>query len=167
VLDDQYAINVAKTELREGYNTGDVERILAVFADSFTDMRTGQASFYGVDAKTVLRASLEKLFRENHVKMTPVIVDITISGDVAVEYGWHRMTLQPKSGGPMDVTRSRYAELWRRNPNSGWQIVFFIDNADQEPELVEHALDALSAAPATQNGGRDQELSLQTSDESR
>lgn len=154
-LDDHYAINVAKTELREGYNTGDVERILAVFADSFTDMRTGQASFYGVDAKTVLRARLEKLFREHDVEMTPLIFDIAISGDLAVEYGWHRMTLHPKAGGPMDVRRSRYAELWRRNRNRAWQIAFFIDNADQEPELVEHALLALSAAPATQKVDKD------------
>ncbi len=45
-LDDRYAINAAKTELREGYNNADVERILAVFADGFTDLSAGQASFY-------------------------------------------------------------------------------------------------------------------------
>ncbi len=148
-MDDHYAINVAKTELREGYNSGDVERILAVFADSFTDMRTGQASFYGADAKTILRARLEKLFREHDVEMTPLIFDIAISGDVAVEYGWHRMTLRPKGGGSIDVRCTRYAEVWRCSANRAWQIAFFIDNADQEPELLEHALLALSAAPAT------------------
>jgi hypothetical protein len=57
-LDDRYAINAAKTELREGYNNADVERILSVFAESFTDMTSGQPSFFGVDAKTVLRARL-------------------------------------------------------------------------------------------------------------
>lgn len=44
-LDDRYAINAAKTKLREGYNNADVERILSVFADGFTDMTDGQASF--------------------------------------------------------------------------------------------------------------------------
>lgn len=154
-LDDHYAINAAKTELREGYKNGDVERILAVFADSFTDMRTGQASFYGVDAKTILRARLEKLFREHDVELTPLIFEIVISGDVAIEYGWHRMTLRPKTVGPVNVKRTRYAEVWRCGANRAWQIAFFIDNTDQEPELVEHALLALSAAPATQKFEKD------------
>ena len=30
-MDDIYKINVAKTEFREAYNTGDVDRLLAVF----------------------------------------------------------------------------------------------------------------------------------------
>src|SRR5918996_5350619 len=44
-LDDRYAINAAKTELREGYKNADVERILSVYADAFTDMSDGQPSF--------------------------------------------------------------------------------------------------------------------------
>ena len=50
-LDDRYAINAAKTELREGYKNADVERILSVYADAFTDMSDGQATFFGPDAK--------------------------------------------------------------------------------------------------------------------
>jgi ketosteroid isomerase-like protein len=147
-LDDQYAINIAKTELREGYKNGDVERILAVFADSFTDMSTGQASFYGVDSKTMLKARLEKLFREHDADLTPIVFEIAVSGDVAIEYGWHLLTLRPKAGGPMDLRRTRYAEMWRCGANGVWQIAFFIDNGDLEPELLEHALRAVSAAPA-------------------
>src|SRR5215472_6400889 len=30
-MDDVYQINVAKTEFREGYDTGDVDRLLSVF----------------------------------------------------------------------------------------------------------------------------------------
>jgi len=35
-MDDVYAINVAKSNYREGFNTGDVERVLSVFAPEFT-----------------------------------------------------------------------------------------------------------------------------------
>lgn len=31
-MDDVHEINVAKTELREAYNTGDVDRLLAIYA---------------------------------------------------------------------------------------------------------------------------------------
>ena len=37
-MDDVYAINVAKSNYREGFNTADVERVLSVFAPEFTDM---------------------------------------------------------------------------------------------------------------------------------
>jgi len=37
-MTDEEAISLAKTELPEAYNSGDVERLLRVFADSFTNM---------------------------------------------------------------------------------------------------------------------------------
>jgi ketosteroid isomerase-like protein len=139
-LDDRYAINAAKTELREGYNNADVERILSVFADSFTDMTGGQASFFGIDSKTVLRARLERLFRDYHVELAPIVMDIAIAGDLAGAYGWHVLTLRSKTAGPPEVKRTRYTEIWRRDLNFAWHIVFLMDNADQKPELVAAAL---------------------------
>src|SRR5437763_1777919 len=65
---DEYAISVAKTEYREGYNTADVERILSVFADSFTNMSEGEPSFYGDEAKQALRQQLSNLFSEYQVR---------------------------------------------------------------------------------------------------
>ncbi len=135
-MEDEYAINLAKTEVREGYNNGDIERILAVFADSFTDMSEGQSSFWNVDAKTMRRMRLEQLFREHSVELTPVIIDITISGDIAVEHGWHHLKRQPKAGGPIEASSTRYVEVWKRNANRVWQIVLFLDNADRTPELI-------------------------------
>jgi ketosteroid isomerase-like protein len=46
-MDDVYAIRLAKTELREAYNAGDVDRVLAIFADGYSDMSVGQPSSTG------------------------------------------------------------------------------------------------------------------------
>jgi ketosteroid isomerase-like protein len=146
-LDDRYAINAAKTKLREGYNNADVEEILSVFADGFTDMTAGEPTFFGVDAKTVLRGKLEKLFRDYEVDLAPIIMDIAIAGDLAIEYGWHVLTLRSKAGGPPEIKRRRYAEMWNRDSNLAWHIVFVMDNGDQKPELVEDLLLKLSAEP--------------------
>ena len=135
-MDDRYAINLAKTELREGYRRGDIEQILAIFADLFTDMSDGVASFYGADAKTALRGRLKKLFLAYEVEWTPVIIDIAITGDVAMEHGWHQMTLHPKASGPPATKRTRYVQMWRRDPEGGWRIVLFIDNDDHTPALL-------------------------------
>ena len=49
-MDDTYAINVAKTEFREGFNSGNPDRVLSVFAAEFTDNSARRPSRYGKDA---------------------------------------------------------------------------------------------------------------------
>jgi len=61
-MDDAYAIRLAKTELRDAYNRGDVNGVLAVFADAYSDMSAGLASFYGPEAQAVLRYRMKQLF---------------------------------------------------------------------------------------------------------
>ena len=89
LTDDEYAISLAKTEFREAYNTSVVERLLRVFADSFTNMSEGQPSFYGTEGKEALRLQVSKLFARFDVKMEVIIIAITILGDVAYDRGWH------------------------------------------------------------------------------
>jgi ketosteroid isomerase-like protein len=148
-VDERYEINAARTRMRESYRNADVEQILAAFADDFTDMRFEQPNFYGVDAITILRARLQKLFRQYEVEMTPIILDITIASHLAIECGWQRWTLRPKSGGPMETMRNRYVDVWRQA--SSWQIVLHMDNPDQKPELVENILLGLGAGPSRQD----------------
>jgi ketosteroid isomerase-like protein len=138
-LDDRYAINVAKTKLREAYSKADIDGILAIYSDSFTDMREGQASFFNVDAKAALRNRLTKLFREQDVELIPTIIGINISGDIAVEHGWYSVTQRPRIGGLPVSTRKRYVEVWQREGDLGWRLTLLIDNADHEPELLEQA----------------------------
>jgi ketosteroid isomerase-like protein len=142
-MSDIYAINAAKTELREGYNTADVDRILSIFADAFTDMSDNLPSFHscnGPNAKQILRARLQKLFSEYRVEFTPIVIEIKVAGDLAVEHGWHQTKLFPKLGGEAELRRTRYVEVWSRDSQLAWRIVLFIDNRDQEPELMEEVL---------------------------
>ena len=60
-MDDLYAINVAKTEIREAYNTGDIERLLAVLDSSLIDYSDGRRSGYGEDGKRALRSLISLL----------------------------------------------------------------------------------------------------------
>ena len=48
----------------------------------------------------------------------------------------------------MTLRRTRYVEVWSRDPQLGWRIVLFIDNRDQEPELMEEVLLQLAAVSA-------------------
>jgi len=135
-LDDTYAINVVKTEYREGFNTGDVERVLSVFAPEFTDNSEGRPSRYGKDAPIKLRRYLAELFAEYEVRLTIIMVSIVVLGSAAYDYGWHEFTLTPRRGGEARLVRKRYLELWGRQANGEWRIIRYIDNADL-PDVVD------------------------------
>lgn len=145
-MTDIYAINVAKTEFREGFNTGDVDRVMAVFADSVTDFSDGFPSFFGDEGRTVLRNRLGRLFAACRVRAVVTIIDINVLGDTAIEYGWHEFTISPKGGGEGRVIRERYLDVWSRQDDGTWKIKLFINNADHAPEMPDSERALESAA---------------------
>jgi ketosteroid isomerase-like protein len=135
-MDDIYRINVAKTEFREAYNTGDVDRLLAVFADDgFTSMSEGAPSQFGDGARSHLRDEATKLFADYSVQLSVIIIKIVVVRGTAYNYGWHEFTLKPKDGGESIQRRVRYLELWRKDPSGHWKIAFHISNQDVREEL--------------------------------
>lgn len=135
-MDDTYAINVVKTEYREGFNTGDAERVLSAFSPEFTDMSAGRPSRYGSDAGVKLRRHLEGLFRDYHARLNVIIIAISVVGSTAFDYGWHELTLTPKAGGESTYRRTRYLEVWNKQPDQKWRISRYMDNADL-PDTVD------------------------------
>ena len=134
-MDDAYSIRLAKTELRDAYNQGNVNRVLAVFADAYSDMSAGQASFYGTEARTVLKHRLKKLFTKYRAQLAVTIISIRIQGPLAFDWGWHKLTLTPKKGGRSITTRTRYLEIWQKDEAESWKIAIFFDNLDVPPQM--------------------------------
>jgi ketosteroid isomerase-like protein len=134
-MDDAYAIRLAKTELREAYRAGNVNRLLAIFADGFADMSSGPPSFFGVEAKAVLRHRLKILFANYRAQLAVTIISIRIQGALAFDWGWHTLTLIPRQGGRPTVTRTRYLEIWQKDAEGKWKIGIFLDNRDLPPRM--------------------------------
>jgi ketosteroid isomerase-like protein len=138
-MDESYLINVAKTEFREAYSRGDVDRLLSIFeATGFTDMSEGGPSHYDAAARAHLRQRSVELFAKYSVKLSAIIIEIVIVGETAYDFGWHEFTLTPKDGGETIRRRQRYFELWKKNSSGAWKISHFIDNADIREELGGH-----------------------------
>jgi uncharacterized protein (TIGR02246 family) len=130
-MDDTYRINLAKTDLRDAYLTGDVDRLLSVFqSDGFTNMSEGEPSKYGREAISRLREETSQLFDLYSVQFTPIIIAISVLGPIAYDYGWHEFVLTPKAGGPAIRKRQRYFDLWSKNSDGAWKIALHINNAD-------------------------------------
>jgi ketosteroid isomerase-like protein len=129
-MDDVYAINLAKTEIREAYNTADPDRLLAVVDEGLIDFSDHRQTGYSQCGKTALRAHLEALFSKYHARFAPIIIEIKIMGETAVDYGWHELTLTPKAGGEPVYVRTRYLDLWKKDKTGQWKLAIFMDNAD-------------------------------------
>lgn len=132
----QSAISLAKTEYREGFNTGDVERVLSVYAPEFTDFSEDTPSFYGDEAAKAMRLRLREMFSNYRAEMAVIIIDIAEAGDSAVDFGWHKLTLTPKSGGEAQKIKYRYYETWKRQPDGSWKIDFVITNRELPPKML-------------------------------
>lgn len=139
-MDDRYAIQLARTEIREGYRTGDVGRILDVYSDRFGDMSCGQPSFGGDEAKAVKRAQLKQMFAHFDVYSAPASIEILLLGDFAVDYGWQDLQLTPRDGRAALRYRTRFMSLWKRQAKGCWKIAILIDNQDEGPLLVSEML---------------------------
>jgi ketosteroid isomerase-like protein len=134
-MDDSYAIRLAKTKLRDAYDRGDVNGVLSVFADGYSDMSAGLASFYGAEARAVLKHRMKKLFARYDAQLAVTIISIRVHGPLAFDWGWHRLTLTPKKGGRSITTRTRYLEIWQKGADEKWKIAIFFDNVDVPPQM--------------------------------
>jgi ketosteroid isomerase-like protein len=134
-MDDTYAIRLAKTRLRDAYDKGSVSGVLSVFADGYADMSAGQASFYGAEARAVLKHRMKNLFARYDAQLAVTIISIRVHGPLAFDWGWHRLTLTPKKGGRSITTRTRYLEIWQKGADEKWKIAIFFDNADVPPQM--------------------------------
>src|SRR6266567_7117229 len=144
-VDDLYAINLAKTIYREGFDCGDTSQVLSIFDDSFSDMSSSGPSYWGVEARQVMEARLNHLFSHYNTKMVTIIIDVEFYGNLAMDYGWHELTMIPKAGGQSKFLRTRYFEMWRKDKNRGWVITKFFDNIDEPAQLAEALIERFNA----------------------
>ena len=166
-MDDAYAIRLAKTKLRDAYNEGNVSAVLSVFADGFSDMSSGFASFYGAEARAVLKHRLKDLFAKYDAELAITIISIRVEGPIAFDWGWHKLTLTPKNSGRLLTTRTRYLEIWQKDAAAKWKITMYIDNLDRPPQMppkqVLAELRAKNAAKAARSGPRNRSKAKESS----
>jgi ketosteroid isomerase-like protein len=148
-MDDLFAINAAKTEFREGFNLGDVSRVLAIADPDLVSFSDGQPSEFGVSGLEALKTRLSNLFERFTAKLSVIVIEIRLQGDVAYDYGWHDLTLTPKDSGQPIHRRDRYVDIWRRNKEGDWKLWMYMDNQDvADPFLPEE----ISSARARVHG---------------
>ena len=87
---------------------------------------------------------LTSLFERFTVKLTVIVIEIRLQGDVAYDYGWHDWTLTPKGVGQSIRRRDRYVDIWRKDKKSNWKLWMYMDNRDVVDPFVPQQMPAPS-----------------------
>jgi ketosteroid isomerase-like protein len=129
-MDDLYAIDSAKTEFREAFNTGDPERLIALLDPTFVYMPDGVSLAIGTDAADAIRERFRELTARDNVQLHPIIIEIRIQDNVAYGYGWHIWKKTSRDGSSQVTVKNRYVDIWRKNEKGEWKLWLYMNNAD-------------------------------------
>lgn len=126
---DEYAINLAQSELRDGLNSGEIERSASVLSGFLVWMRDGEPSYWGREGH---RAALLWIERMRQAQATLAIVpdNCRILGDFAFCRGWEKI-----SSPGQETQRFRYFQTWERTAE-GWKLTALMSNKDIEPHML-------------------------------
>jgi ketosteroid isomerase-like protein len=127
-MDDLYAINSAKTEFREAFNSGNPERLIALLDPAFVYMPDGVPTANGTVAADAIRAQFRQLTAYYYVQLVPIIIEIRIQDSVAWDYGWHTWRKTPPAGGSEVIVKDRYVNVWRKNEGGEWKLWMYMSN---------------------------------------
>ncbi len=129
-MDDLYAINAAKTEFREAYNTANPQRMAALADPGMVEAAHGRQWGFGPDGVLALQKEMSELFKDFEVDLKVIIIEIRLVGDLAYDYGWHLWKLKPKGGSNTIERKDRYVDIWKKNDKGEWKLQMYMDNPD-------------------------------------
>jgi hypothetical protein len=90
---------------------GDVSRVLAIADPDLVSFSDGQPSEFGASGLDALKIRLANLFERFTAKLSVIVIEIRLQGNVAYDYGWHDLTLRPKDGSQPIRRRDRYVDI--------------------------------------------------------
>lgn len=137
-MDDTLAINIGRTKIRDGYNTANFSLIKSVLDEGLVNFSDESPCLFGGEGINSFEAQLLRLWRENELKYTVIIIEIRIDGNTATEYGWQTFDWKRKSTGEKTRRRERYIDIWQRKPD-GWKLTLHITNRDVPMTLSSEA----------------------------
>ncbi len=131
------AIEDMEVQYASAITSGDLEAILAIYADDGIHMVPNQPAFIG---KSAIRALWEERFGQNVYESTQTVEDVRVSGDLAVSRTTIKGTTTPKDGGEPNAFNLKALIVYERQSDGSWKRVWSTYNSNTPPA---------SAAPET------------------
>ena len=134
-MNDAYSIRLAKTELRDGYNTGDVDRILSVFSDGWAICPPVVLHFGGRRRRRFCAIGSSECSQSIAPDWPSPSFQFGSLATGHLTGDGVSLTLTPRKGGRPKKVRTRYVEIWVKEADGKWRIAIFLDNIDLPPQM--------------------------------
>ena len=121
--DERFLRNIAR-EFEEGFRSGDVDRIMRFYADTYVDVNLRQP----VQTRAERREYYLKVMARPGLRLEVRPDDIVIRGDLAFVRG----TIRLAQGTPPAQTELRYLEICERAEDGTWRVIWGMDGPVQE-----------------------------------
>ena len=123
--EDTAAINQLRSDWTEAYNAGDIDGLVAMYADDYVDYPNNAPSTSGrAGARVKLEAQLTGMTASTVVTSE----ELQLLGDHAFDRGTFKATLVPDAGGDPVLVDGRYFVILRREADGSWRIARSVDN---------------------------------------
>jgi ketosteroid isomerase-like protein len=128
----QQAIEGANAGLASAFMVGDVDRALSFYDEEAMAMPPGLPADRGHEA---IRKGIAGFLTEFAVSdFTLTTEDVQVAGDLAVETGSWKMTLQPSAAGATaQPDNGKYVAVWKLQEDGSWKMLRDIWNSDNPP----------------------------------
>ena len=121
-MEDSQAIRKAIDTFIAAYNRGDVEALLAVYAEDLVKIRFRSE----IETKQETAVRLREFFKTYSGRLNVRNDEIMIEGTVAFTRGTFNVVAVPRSGGDELHIVRRFVEVWRKGP-TGWKVARTMD----------------------------------------
>jgi ketosteroid isomerase-like protein len=126
-LEDIAKLQHMAREFAEGFNTGDVDRIMRFYGDTYVDINLRNP----VQSRAERRAYYAQVINRGGFRVNVHPDDIQIHGDFAFVRGTIEL-MRPERAADSARTELRYLEIARRQSDGSWQVLWGMDGPVQE-----------------------------------
>ncbi len=113
----------------DAYNSADLDRLMALYAEDAVSMPPGRPALEG---KAAIESDFQSLFATFGAHHQTTLVDLEMAGDLAIERGRYTATFTPKDGNAPVGEIGKYLVV-RRDAGNAWRIVWEIWNSQRQP----------------------------------
>jgi uncharacterized protein (TIGR02246 family) len=127
---DVEAIKRVNVDLIEAFNAGDTSAAVALVMDDAVDLPPNRPAVIGKEA---IRSFVQSDFNRFTWDFTDEIVEVEVSGDLAVMWTNYSVTLSPKDGGEPIESSGKWLKVLKRQSDGSWKFSRNIWNSDNPP----------------------------------
>jgi len=130
--DEQILRNIAR-EFEEGFNSGDVDRLMRFYAETYVDVNLRNP----VQSKVERREYYSRVMARRGFRVRVHPDDIVVRDQFAFVRG--TLLLEQSAGTQQPKTELRYLEIYERTSAGDWKVIWGMDGPVQEYEPAQES----------------------------